>query len=152
MEILNTMHRLLGGSVLSDFARVTEWISPRLRRPATWVWVTFGVALSGATATFLQARIAAGFEKAADASTSFAKEMWCQHRNASIKLSDNRFTILVSPLQGDPKGTQTEEILNALIGQGGVQLLPLCQSLQIDTEGERVTGLIRAIEQGQAIL
>jgi HAMP domain-containing protein len=106
-----------GGSVLLDFARVTEWISPRLRRPATWVWVTLGVALSGATAHFLQSRISAGFEHAADASTSFAKEMWCQHRNASIKLSDDRFTILVSPLQGDPKDIQTEEMYNALIGE-----------------------------------
>lgn len=135
-----------------DFARVTEWISPRFRRPATWVYVTLGVALGGATAHFLQSRISAGFEHAADASTSFAKEMWCQHRNASIKLSDNRFTILVSPLQGDPKGIQTEEMFNALIGQGGVDLVPVCQSLQIDTEGERVTGLRRAIEKGQAIL
>ena len=135
-----------------DFARVTELITPRLRRPATWVWVTLGVALSGATAHVLQSRISAGFEHVADASTSVAKELWCQHRNASTKLSDNRFTILVSPLQGDPNRTQTEEMIDALMGQGGVQLLRVCQSLQIDTEGERVIGLIRAIEQGQAIL
>jgi len=55
-------------------------------------------------------------------------------------------------LQGDSNRTQTEEIIAALVGRGGVQLLPVCQSLRIDAEGEYVTALIATIEQGQGIL
>jgi tetratricopeptide (TPR) repeat protein len=135
-----------------DFARATEWILPYLRRPATWVYVTVGLALSGATAHFLQSQISAGFEKVAERSASFVEDWTCQHRKASIKLSDDRFTILVSPLQGDSNRTQTEEIFTALLGRGGVQLVPVCQSLQIDARGEYVTGLITAIDQGKDIL
>lgn len=135
-----------------DFARATEWTLQRLRRPAIWVYVTVGLALSGAAATFLQSQFSAGFEKAADLSASVVKEWTCQHRKASIKLSDDLFTILVSPLQGDSNGTQTEEIFTALVGRGGVQLVRVCQSLQIDARGEYVTGLITAIDQGKDIL
>ena len=134
-----------------EFARATEWILPHLRRPATWAYVTIGLALSGATAHVLQSQISAGFEKATDVSASLAEEWRCQHRKAS-KLSDGKFTILISRLQGDSDRSQTEEVTAALVGQGGVQLVPVCQSLQIDAEGEYVTGLIAAIEQGQGIL
>jgi hypothetical protein len=137
---------------LLDFARATEWTLQRLRRPAIWVYVTVGLALSGAAAHFLQSQFSAGFEKAADLSASVVEEWTCQHRKASIKLSDDRFTILVSPLQGDSNGTQTDEIFTALLGRGGVQLVPVCQSLQIDARGEYVTGLITAIDQGKDIL
>jgi tetratricopeptide (TPR) repeat protein len=151
-EIPNNMFRLLGGSVLLDFARATEWLLRRLRKPATWVYVTVGLALSGAAALFLQSLFSAGFNKAADLSSSFVEEWTCQHRKASIKLRDDKFTILVSRLQGDSNRTQTEEIFTALVGRGGVQLLQVCQSLQIDAGGEYVTGLITAIEHGQDIL
>ena len=134
-----------------DFARAAAWILQRLRRPATWVYVTVGLALSGAAAHFLQSEISAGFEKAADLSASFVEDWRCQHRKAP-KLSDDKFTILVSRLQGDSNRTQTEEIIAALVGRGGVQLLPVCQSLRIDAEGEYVTALIATIEQGQGIL
>ncbi len=151
-EILNNMFGLLGGSVLLDFARATEWILQRLRRPAIWVYVTVGLALSAAAAHFLQSQFSAGFEKAADLTASVVEEWMCQHRKASIKLSDDKFTILISRLQGDSNGTQTEEIFTALVGKGGVQLLQVCQSLQIDAGGEYVAGLIKAIERGKDIL
>ena len=131
---------------------MTEWILPRLRRPATWVYVTVGLALSGATAHFLQSQISAGFEKVAERSASFVEEWTCQYRKAYVELSDDKFTILVSRLQGDSKGTQTDEIFTALLGQGGVQLLRACQSMQIDAGGEVVTGLIKAMERGKDIL
>jgi tetratricopeptide (TPR) repeat protein len=151
-EILNNMFSLLGGSVLLDFARVTEWILPRLRRPATWVYVTVGLALSGATVHFLQSQISAGFEKAADVSASIVEEWKCQRRKASIKLSDDNFTILVSRLKGDTSGTQTQEIIAALGEQGGVQVVPVCQSLQIDVGGEYLAEKIKAMDRGKAIL
>jgi len=151
-EILNNMFGLLGGSVLLDFARTTQWILQRLRRPAIWVYVTVGLALSGATAHFLQSRISAGFEKAADLSTSFVEEWRCQHRKASIKLSDDNFTILVSRLKGDANGTQTEEIITALGEQGGAQVVKVCPSLQIDVGGEYLTEKIKAFDRGKDIL
>jgi tetratricopeptide (TPR) repeat protein len=135
-----------------DFARATEWILLRLRRPLIWVYVTVGLALTAAAAHFLQSQFSAGFEKIAELSASVVRDWTCQHGKASIKLSDDKFTILVSRLQGDSNGTKTDEIFTALLGKGGVHLLEICESLQIDARGEYVTGLTKAMERGRDIL
>jgi len=137
---------------LLDFARATEWILTRLRRHATWLCVTVGLALSAAAAHFLQSQFSAGFEKAADLTASFWDERTCQHRKASIKLSDDNFTILVSRLKGDANGTQTQEIITALGEQGVAQVVPVCPSLQIDVGGEYLTEKINAFDRGKGIL
>jgi tetratricopeptide (TPR) repeat protein len=135
-----------------DFARATEWILPRLRRPAIWLYVTVGLALSAAAAHFLQSQFSAGFEKIAHWSGSFIDERVCQRHKASITLSDNAFAILISPLQGDSTGAQTEKLKIALGAQNDVQVLILCQSLQIDPDDEHTAGVFKAIERGRATL
>jgi hypothetical protein len=130
-----------------DIARTIEWL--RLRRPITWVCVTVGLAFSGAAALFLQSQFIAGFNKTYELSTALVDDWRCHRRKASIKLSDDLFTMLVSRLQGDTNGAQTAKILIALGGQDGLQLVQICQSLQIDVGNEFVVEQINAIEKGE---
>jgi tetratricopeptide (TPR) repeat protein len=123
----------------------------RLRRPITWVYVTIGIALSGAAAHFLQSKFIAGFERANQLSAEFVENVGCQRQKASLKLSDDLFTMLVSRLQGDTNGTKTDKISFAL-AQGGFQLFKICQSLQIDVGNEFLTEQINAIERGKALV
>src|SRR5262249_41779032 len=118
------------------------------RRPATWVCVTLGLAFSGAVVTVLQSRLIAGFDK----STSLVRNLLCEHEKASIKFVDDKFSMLVSPLQGDTTGAQTDKIMTAFTGQGDVQLVKICQSLQIGVGDEFVTEQINAVDRGQALL
>jgi tetratricopeptide (TPR) repeat protein len=113
--------------------------------------VTIGIALSGAAAHFLQSEFIAGFERANQLSVGFVHDWSCQRQKASIKLRDDLFTMLVSRLQGDANGTKTEKISFAL-AQGGFQLLPICQSLQIDIGNELIAEQINAIERGKALV
>jgi len=135
-----------------DFGHAREWLLPRLKTPLTWIYVTIGLALSAAAGHFLQSHFLAGFEKAAGFSASVVEGWTCQRRKASIKLSDQEFSVLVSPLQGDPNGTQTAKIFVALAGRGDIQLLQVCQSLQIHIGDEYVTEQIKAVQRGRDIL
>jgi hypothetical protein len=101
-----------------DFAHAREWFLSHAKTPITWVYVTVGLALSAAAGAFLQSYFLAGFEKAAGVSVSVMEEWTCQRRKAAVKLNHDQFAVLVSPLQGDPKGTQTEKIFLALGGKG----------------------------------
>jgi tetratricopeptide (TPR) repeat protein len=132
-----------------DIVRILDRL--RLRRPITWVYVTVGIALSGAAAHFLQSRFLSGLESAHNYSTAVVEDWNCQRRKASVKLSDDVFTMLVSRLQGDANGTKTEKISFAL-AKGGFQLLQICQSLQIDVGNELITEQINAIERGKALV
>ncbi len=137
-----------------DFALAREWFFSRLKTPITWVYVTVGLALSAAAGAFLQSYFLTGFEKAAGLSTSLVEEWSCQRRMASVKarLRDDQFTVLVSPLQGDLKGTQTAKIFVALGGQGGVRLLQVCQSLQIRVGNDYLAEQIEAVRRGRDFL
>jgi len=135
-----------------DFAHAREWLLSHAKTPITWVYVTVGLALSAAAGAFLQSHFLASFEKAAGLSTSFVQEWRCQRRTASIKLSDEQFSVLVSPLEGDANGSRTKKILIALGGQQfGIQLLKLCESVQIG-EGEYVRQQIRAAQRARELL
>jgi tetratricopeptide (TPR) repeat protein len=136
-----------------DFAHVREWLLPRLKTPVTWAYVTLGLALSAAAGHFLQSYFLAGFEKAAGLSESVVGEWTCEHLKTSIKRSHDQFTVLVSPLQGDKNGDQTEKIFIALGGQRGIQLFRLCQSLQINVGNEEyITQRIKAAQRVNDIL
>ena len=132
-----------------DIIRAVERL--RLRRPITWVYVTVGIALSGAATHFLQSNIIAGFDRASQLSAALVEDWSCQRQKASIKLRDDLFTMLVSRLQGDASGIKTEKISFAL-ADGSFQLLPICQSLQIDIGNELIAEQTKAIERGKAIL
>jgi tetratricopeptide (TPR) repeat protein len=60
-----------------------------------------------------------------------AAQIACEYQQKPIA-NESEFTILVSPLRGDPDGSHTEKVKSAFHGEKGFRVVPICESVGFD--------------------